>query len=118
MKYFKESEFFCQCGCGRDFNYMDENVVRNLDRARAVSGIPFVLTSSIRCLSHNKKVGGSKNSSHLSGYAVDIKCTMAYYRFKIVEALLDVGFSRIGIGKDFIHADQDPDKPKELIWGY
>jgi len=119
MRYFKESDFFCPCGCGLNFDYMDEDVIRDLDRARGYAETPFYITSSIRCKAYNAKLNGaSDTSSHLEGVAVDIACKSSYRRFKMVVALLKAGFSRIGIGRDFIHADQDPNKPKELIWRY
>ena len=37
---------------------------------------------------------------------------------KIVQALLTAGFTRIGIASTFIHADDDPSKPQNLIWTY
>lgn len=118
MIHFKESEFYCRCGCGLCFEYMDEDVPRDLDRARGYAGVPFVLTSSIRCKKHNLKEGGSETSSHLPGYAADIECLSSYARYRILHGLKKAGFTRIGIGPGFIHADKDPDKPKELIWLY
>jgi len=119
MKYFKESEFYCPCGCGLNIDDMDEDVVRDLDIARSRAGLPFVLTSTVRCKAYNATLkNASKTSSHPDGYAVDILCESSYHRFKIVTALMSAGFTRIGIGANFIHADKDPFKPKELIWRY
>jgi len=118
MIHFQESEFYCQCGCGLDFDDMDEDVVRHLDIARGYAEVPFVLTSSIRCNGHNLIEGGTKTSSHIKGLAVDIECLSSYARYRILYGLKKAGFTRIGIGKNFIHADQDPDKPKELMWVY
>ena len=118
MIYFKESEFYCQCGCGLCFDDMDEDVVINFDRARGYAGVPFVMTSTIRCQRHNIIAGGKKTSSHLVGFAGDIECLSSYARYRILYGLKKAGFNRIGIGTNFIHADQDPDKPKELMWVY
>jgi len=63
-------------------------------------------------------VGGKETSSHLKGYAVDIKCEESPYRYLLVGGLLKAGFKRIGIGKNFIHADIDPEKVGSLIWVY
>ena len=67
---------------------------------------------------HNREVGGTENSAHLAGLAVDIKCTDAWSRFKILHALLSVGFQRIGIGRTFIHVDDDLTKPQGVVWDY
>ena len=118
MKHFSKSEFRCPDGCGLDFNYIDEDALCMLQKARAKAGVPFHITSSIRCPVHNREVGGSVTSSHLSGVAFDIACTHSYPRFIIIEALLAAGFNRVGIRHDFIHCDVDLDKAKELIWVY
>lgn len=66
-----------------------------LDNARHVAQLPFVITSSHR-----------KNSrAHSTGLAVDIKAHHASTRFRIVEALIAVGFNRIGVYDRHIHAD-------------
>jgi len=36
----------------------------------------------------------------------------------MIEALLDADFTRIGIGKDFIHVDMDPNKEPNVMWTY
>jgi len=114
VKYFKKSEFTCKCGCG--LNNIDYSLVQKLDFARELAGIPFVLHSACRCPKHNKDVGGSVTSSHLRGYAVDIDVIDSYHRFKILVALLGVGFNRLGIYSNFIHADIDLDKSQNVIW--
>jgi len=63
-------------------------------------------------------VGGTENSSHLRGFAADIHATSSADRFKILSALIEVGFNRIGIAKTFIHVDADPIKTKDVIWTY
>ena len=78
----------------------------------------MIITSGYRCEEHNREVGGKETSSHPKGLAADIKCDGSSYRFILVGALLKAGFKRIGIGKDFIHADIDPDKTQNLIWEY
>ena len=47
-----------------------------LDDARHKAGVSFVITSGVRCSSHNRAVGGKKSSSHLKGLAADISCQM------------------------------------------
>lgn len=89
-----------------------------LNDAREKANIPFVITSGFRCETHNKNEGGSETSSHPEGFAVDIKAKNSQERFKILEALILAGFTRIGIAKTFIHVDVDPNKPNQMVWVY
>jgi hypothetical protein len=50
--------------------------------------------------------------------AVDIACTSDSLRWIIVEALKKAGIQRIGIRKDFIHADDDLHKTPKVMWIY
>ncbi len=118
-KYFSKEELACVC-CG-ECN-MDEGFIEKLTRARIAAGIPFVVDprkggSGYRCWKHNLEVG-SASDNHPSGHAVDIKCTDSRSRYKIVKALLDVGFTRIGIHKAFIHVDDNPNQEPEVMWPY
>jgi len=116
-KWFKLSEFDSPDleGSGE---MMDEVLIKTLDLARDIYGSPMIINSGFRTIEHNKKVGGSKNSSHLLGLAVDIRCTNSHQRFLMLEALMDAGFTRIGIADTFIHVDVDTEKPELLIWTY
>ena len=114
-RYFVEQEFVCPC-CNQQA--MSRILIARLDQARGLAGIAFKITSGWRCYEHNSSVGGKETSSHLFGLAVDILATTSRSRFLIVKALLDVGFTRIGIGKDFIHVDMDTTKDAEVIWLY
>jgi len=115
MKYFKVDEFKCPC-CGKA--NMDKEFLEKIDKARELAGVPFVITSGYRCPKHNKEVGGKPDSAHTKGLAADIKCIRSRDRFKMIKALIDAGFTRFGIGKNFIHADIDSSKPQEVAWTY
>ena len=97
---------------------MEQAFLNMLDNARHRAGVVFIVNSGYRCLKHNTKVGGSKTSSHMIGLAADIKCINSRDRFKIIEALIHVGFERIGVRKDFIHVDLDLTKDQEVFWIY
>lgn len=45
-----------------------------LDPARSELGRPITVTSGFRCKALNKIVGGTSNSQHVKGQAVDITC--------------------------------------------
>jgi zinc D-Ala-D-Ala carboxypeptidase len=102
VKYFKEEEFTCKCGCGP--NKLQQFFLEKLDLARGIACVPFIINSGYRCEKHNAEEG-STSKNHTSGLAVDIRCSSGPDRLKIVFALLDVGFRRIGISKNFIHVD-------------
>lgn len=97
---------------------MNQEFLAKLDEAREYAGVPFKINSAYRTPEHNKAVGGKPNSSHLRGLAVDISVTDSRMRFIVLEALIRVGFNRIGVAKSFIHVDDDKDKSKEVVWVY
>jgi len=113
---FKPEEFTCRCGCGA--NRMQTHHMDMLFKARAIAGIPFVITSGFRCRDHNRRVGGSRNSDHLGGYGSDIRCNDSGTRWALVDALIQAGFRRIGITASFVHAGNDPANPQDVIWTY
>ena len=117
MRYFRLSEFDSPDVKGSG-QLMDETILSMLENARAIAGIPFKINSGYRTEKHNKKVKGVKSSSHTKGLAVDIACVDSRSRFIIINALEEVGFNRLGIGKTFIHCDIDVDKPKNVYWLY
>lgn len=106
--YFKESEVIG----------LKPELVSRLDRARDIAQIPFKITSGLRTVAENKKAGGVEDSSHLSGLACDIACVSSDARWKIINALLKAGFTRIGVGETFVHCDVDTSKPGNVIWHY
>jgi hypothetical protein len=113
-KHFEEAEFSDNKGkC-----WIAKKLVDKLSRARIIADISFRLSSACRNEEQNKDAGGSATSSHLKGLAVDISCIHSGSRFKIVRALIQAGFTRIGISKTFIHVDIDSSKPQNLIWIY
>lgn len=115
LKHFTLYEMACSC-CGQ--RNMEEAFMLRLDHAREISNIPYVINSGYRCIDWNEYVGGKPDSSHLFGWAADIRVITNYERFKILEGLLYVGFNRIGIAKTYIHVDADPKKPSDIIWLY
>ena len=103
MRNFVVGEFQCKC-CGD----LPENARSNevalvdnlLDQVRDVFGHEIKVNSGYRCPRHNAKVGGVKNSQHLTGEAADICAeTKGYQNITdwkmanqdIVRAILKVG---------------------------
>lgn len=110
----------------KTYKYFNQNEIEGLkpelcemlDKARELAGIPFYLNSTLRSPEKNAEVGGVKDSAHIRGEAVDIRCRNSNERFIMKKALYDVGFKRIGHGKTFIHADIAKDKPQNVEWDY
>jgi len=105
-KYFKEIEY-----------KMDKDFLAKLDKAREYAKMPFVINSAYRSPDHPESIK-NPSSSHIKGLAVDIKATDSRTRYRILDALMSVGFNRIGIASTFIHVDDDKDKSSDVIWTY
>ena len=116
LEHFNIEEFDCPSEPGSGVN-MERNFLRLLDKARGIADVPFKINSGFRTVEHNTAVGGVNGSSHTLGWAADIHCTNSQARIKIVAALIEVGFRRIGVSKSFIHVDNDPSKV-DSIWLY
>ena len=96
---------------------MNVDFLAKLDEAREFAGIPFIINSAYRSPSHPESIK-NPTSSHIKGLAVDIKAKDSITRFKVLNALIAVGFNRIGIAGTFIHVDLDLDKSQNVIWTY
>lgn len=98
---------------------MNQAFLKRLDIARGMAGTSFKINSGYRCKKHNDSIAGaSPTSSHLKGVAVDIACTNSAKRYLILRGLINAGFSRIGIDRNFIHVDEDCEKDQNVIWRY
>ncbi len=97
---------------------MDVAFLNRLSKARELAAIGFKITSGYRSPAHNTKVGGVPSSSHTVGRAVDIYAPTSTQKYLIINALLQAGFNRIGVAKNFIHVDDDPSKSEDVIWTY
>ena len=105
-KYFKEIEY-----------KMDTDFLAKLDKAREFAKVPFVINSAYRSPEHPLSIK-NPTSSHIKGLAVDIRTADSRTRYKVLNALIHVGFNRIGIADTFIHVDDDKDKSQQVIWTY
>lgn len=111
MKYrYFDWRDFVNCTPVCDIRQMNSLFMHMLDEARHKAGIPFYLNSAYRTVAWEKAMRRKGTSSHTKGVAVDIKCDNDADRLKMISALLDVGFRRIGIYDTFLHVDNDEDK--------
>jgi len=123
-KYFSEDELRCQ-GTGQ-IN-MNETFMERLIELREKLDKPMVISSGYRSEAHNIAIGGSKNSAHLKGCAVDVVCS-GHLAYEIVKLAMELEFSGIGVkqngvhAKRFIHIDTMPrhsiTSPRPWIWSY
>lgn len=104
VKYFKQDEFKCKCGCGADD--IEEELVQVAERVREHFGKPITVSSGLRCVKHNKKVGGVSNSRHLSGKAMDfnVKGVSASVVLAYVKKQPEIRYA-YAINKDYVHMD-------------
>ena len=96
---------------------MNVDFLNKLDEAREYANIPFTINSAYRSPTHRESLK-NPTSSHIKGLAVDISVKDSITRFKVLDALIAVGFTRIGIASTFIHVDLDFDKSQNVIWTY
>lgn len=118
--WFKLQEFLCHCGDKNcDAVRPQDPLVAKLNVLRDRVGRPITIISGSRCAKNNAKVGGVKESAHMTGWAADLFCPDSPFRFALVEACVkDPLFSRIGVGARFLHVDCDPSKAPHVLWVY
>jgi uncharacterized protein YcbK (DUF882 family) len=107
--------FACKCGCG--FNEIKDSVVQLVDVIHSIAP-ECTVTSGCRCPEHNESEGGKADSPHLRGLAADLYCPNSKLRYLVLRKLFALGIKRIGIGKDFIHLDIDPERTSWVGWLY
>lgn len=110
-----------------EFRYpeaMDAGFLRLLHRARRRAGVPFRVVSDHRPPERNEKVRGAKRSAHLEVpcRAVDLRVASNQERWRVVEALLEAGFVRVGLypahadGSGSVHVDASESNPAPSMW--
>lgn len=99
---FKVKEFACKDGS--DKVLIDTELVDLLQKIRNHFNKSVKITSGFRTTTHNKKVGGTKNSYHLVGMASDIQVSGVH---PILVAMYSEKLNAGGIGvySNFVHVD-------------
>ena len=111
-KNFSKSEFDCKDGSEMP-NDVFENVkilAEQMQVLRDELGVPIHLTNGYRSVSHNRKVGGAKNSQHLYGKACDmqVKGMSPKKVYLTIERLIKEGKmlqGGLGLYNTFVHYD-------------
>lgn len=79
-----------------------------LDKIRELSGVPISCTSGRRTVAENKAVGGTENSAHLRGLAVDWYCVDNFKRTKYLKAIANCGVPLfLEVAQRHLHIDID-----------
>jgi hypothetical protein len=120
---FDRSEFACRDGCGA--NQVSPRLIDRLQAMRDEVHRPVMIRSGCRCRPWNAHEGGKPDSAHLAiaeegelCEAADLAAPDSATRYDLMVAAILAGFTRIGIGADFVHLDVDPQKPQEVLWLY
>lgn len=110
---FTRQEFDCKDGTKVPAKYFDnlKELAQNLEVLRAEINEAVMITGSgYRTKEHNEKVGGAKNSQHLTASGADINAKNYTPKElgKVIEKLIKEGKMKeggLGIYKGFVHYD-------------
>lgn len=117
IKHFEPEEFDSPDAPGSGKN-MDLNFVSRLDILREKFGKSISIDSGYRSKDHNSSVGGVSDSAHTEGVGADLLCESSQERFFLLLIAIQLGFRRIGIGKNFLHLDASTTLPQDVIFLY
>lgn len=112
------------CPCGRECDAPkgpSPLLLGVLNRTRALYGAPMAVTSGPRCRAYNAQVGGADDSEHTVATGcegADVACVGSRMRWGIVNAAIQAGVTRIGIGDRFIHLGVSERHDGQVIWTY
>jgi uncharacterized protein YcbK (DUF882 family) len=75
MSYFKVTEFDSKDGAEMPIEILGnvQQLIENLNVIREELGFPLYVNSGYRSPEHNKAIGGSPKSQHLTGKAADLR---------------------------------------------
>jgi len=124
---FFENEFVCRCAQKHIKARISTLLMLMLFEARKYADVPFKIMSGCRCEAHNRDMGGKPLSDHLDGQislengkkvdmiTVGVDVSIANNRFKIIQALMAVGFNRFVFyrNKNIVHVGLDTRNPSE-----
>ena len=108
IRYFRRDEFRCPCPrCGGFPVEPEEKLVRLADQVREHFGSPVMVSSGVRCQTHNDELPGSaKNSYHVKGKAMDF-CVLGVSGAELLAYVktLPIHYAYQIKGSDFVHMD-------------
>lgn len=92
--------------------------LQKLEQVGKILNKKLTFSSGYRTAAHNLKVGGVPVSAHRVGKAADVICLTGRDKFVFIQACLQVGITRFGIGRSFVHIDIDKTKPSKVFLNY
>ncbi len=108
-KDFNRSEFACRgtncCGGSAPVHPV---LVWGLQELRDKAGVPLTLSSGFRCVRHNERVGGERQSQHTLGLAADVLVPEGWSAERLAELAESVPVFHeggIGIYPTWVHVD-------------
>jgi zinc D-Ala-D-Ala carboxypeptidase len=122
-KYFTREELKCK---GTDECFMNEEFMKQLHCLREDYARPMRITSGYRDVAYNTVIGGSTNSAHILGQAVDVAVS-GNLAYDLIRMAMLHGFTGIGVAqrgpqnKRFIHIDNivnSDTSPRPTVWSY
>ena len=105
-QHFTEAEFACKGDdrCGNTC-VIHTDLLDALEVLRVDSMAPLFITSGFRCKTHNKNIGGAKNSYHCKGMAADIYSNQVSVEQLSLMAEQIPAINGIGIYDGWLHID-------------
>ena len=109
IKHFNREEFRCKCGgkyCNGFPAEPQEKLIRVADRVREYFGNTMIVSSGLRCPTHNANSKGVATSRHLSGKAMDF-CVVGFSADTVlpyVKAQKEIAYA-YAIDSMFVHMD-------------
>lgn len=111
IEYFHRTEFQCKCGgkyCNGFPAEPKKSLVQIADLVRKHFGSAALVSSGVRCATHNANVGGVSNSRHLYGKAMDFCITgkSAKEVLTFVQKQRGIHYA-YAIDSNYVHMDVD-----------
>jgi zinc D-Ala-D-Ala carboxypeptidase len=116
-QFFTKEEMRCK-HTGKDG--MQPEFMRRLDILREAYGKPMRVTSGYRHPSHPVEARKQRSDGeHTRGMCCDIAVADGHERFRLVSLAIQLGFTRIGIAKTFVHIGLGGEGlSNNVIWDY
>lgn len=111
-QYFSKEEFDCQ---ETGENEMKQAFIDRLSKLRQLYSKPMRITSGYRSPKHSVEARKREPGTHAQGIAADI-LIKPQDRYRFVKLAYELGFTGIGIDKNFVHLDLR--KSNFAIWSY
>jgi uncharacterized protein YcbK (DUF882 family) len=114
---FTKAEFDCKA---TGENNMQHEFMELLQKLREKYNKSITITSGFRSKKHPIEAKKThSNGEHTQGNCADLLCTNGADRFILIKLALELGFTRIGIAKNFIHLGiGGKNLPNNVIWDY